>query len=561
MFALIFSGSGWVLLNFVSMDINLIRYNPLRASSFIKLLNKIHNKMACINVENIEDNKCFLWSILAHDHHYKDETRIVNGVEVTKKIPRFHDPQRPQNYTEFEDELNMKGINYPVAIPQIPLFERLNNRSVNVYALVWNREERMHEVVPIFITASKQDTHTNLLMVQDKHGCHYVWIKNMSALVRHQITRHTGGTLHLCDRCLKNCTSEETLAEHEKHCSQHRAQLTEFAKPGSKLKFSKIKHQHPVDFFFVADMETYIEPIQGCAAPSDRPSTTKVNTHKPLSASYYLVSAHDKRMMTKPRVFEGETLIEDFIDALQEDGKRLTKILDVNVPYGVPEAERLELITAATECHICNGPPAEEDPFVLDHNHLDGSVRGVAHNSCNLNYRPNKCVHNVFMHNSKMFDTHLILSYVDTARHGEITVIPKTTEQYVSFRLGNLVFKDSFQFMNKKLDELVESLDPKTELPSTTAFLKDYVKNITENPELLESRTLGLFQMEKAGETFTRAPVRKKKSKKKSNNNTDISADESIPPPSNTPVLPENVTSTSTSSSSSTTGKSSWMLQ
>jgi hypothetical protein len=70
------------------------------------------------------------------------------------------------------------------------------------------------------------------------------------------------------------------------------------------------------------------------------------------------------------------------------------------------------------------------------------------------------------------------------------------------------------QFMNKSLDGLVSSLD-KSELRTTSEFLKTYVKNISDTPELLEDPTLGLYSPEIAGVTFEIAQPKKKKNRKK----------------------------------------------
>ena len=47
------------------------------------------------------------------------------------------------------------------------------------------------------------------------------------------------------------------------------------------------------------------------------------------------------------------------------------------------------------------------------------------------------------------------------------------------------------QFMNKGLEQLVSTLD-KSKL-HTSEFLKNYVKNVSDSPELLESPTLGFY--------------------------------------------------------------------
>ena len=219
------------------------------------------------------------------------------------------------------------------------------------------------------------------------------------------------------------------------------------------------------------------------------------------------------------REFTGEHCVEHFIDALQDTTRKINKILDVNVPHEIPDYERVAIINEATECFLCKGPPSPADPFVLDHHHTDGSVRGIAHRSCNANFKTNKGVVSVFLHNAKSYDAHLILSYANPTKHGEVSCIPRTTEQYVSFRIGNLVFKDSLQFMNKGLDSLVSTLD-KSELHSTSEFLKNYVRNVSDNPELLENPTLGLYTLEIPGVTFEIAQP-KKKSRKRTSGESD----------------------------------------
>ena len=150
---------GWCLLNLVSLSINVVRYNPLRASSFIDLPKSIKAKQACINVQNNNDNKCFLWAVLSAEKniHWKDH------------------PHRVEHYTPFENTLNMDGIPTPVSISSIPRFERLNNRSINVYALRWNNMLKKHDVDPIYISPAKQPQHVNLLYISNNQGqSHYV---------------------------------------------------------------------------------------------------------------------------------------------------------------------------------------------------------------------------------------------------------------------------------------------------------------------------------------------------------------------------------------------------
>jgi len=74
-------------------------------SSFIELPEWILNKKATVNIVNRDDDKCFMWSILAHLH------------------PVDKNSNRLSNYTKFEKELVFKNIEFPMKTTDIDLFE------------------------------------------------------------------------------------------------------------------------------------------------------------------------------------------------------------------------------------------------------------------------------------------------------------------------------------------------------------------------------------------------------------------------------------------------------
>ena len=88
----------------------------MRASSYLPLLKELKAKQGCLSIEN-NDEKCFLWSILASLH----------------PLQRRNHPDRVSKCQEYEHDLNMSGIKYPVDIKDIGKFEYQNNISVNVY--------------------------------------------------------------------------------------------------------------------------------------------------------------------------------------------------------------------------------------------------------------------------------------------------------------------------------------------------------------------------------------------------------------------------------------------
>ena len=57
------NGSGWYFKEVLRLDVNTIKFNPTKGSTYIDLPSWIKNKKAIVNIKN-KDEKCFLWCIL-----------------------------------------------------------------------------------------------------------------------------------------------------------------------------------------------------------------------------------------------------------------------------------------------------------------------------------------------------------------------------------------------------------------------------------------------------------------------------------------------------------------
>ena len=103
----------------------------------------------------------------------------------------------------------------------------------------------------------------------------------------------------------------------------------------------------------------------------------------------------------------------------------------------------------------------KENPIVEDHCHLTGRSRGLAYNNCTLNTRK---AHTSFVpilfHNFSVYDCHLIfekLVNMATAKNIKINendIIAKSSETYISVKIGCLKFLDSYRFLDASLDKL-----------------------------------------------------------------------------------------------------------
>ena len=78
----------------------------MRASTYLPLLKELKAKQGCLNIQN-NAKKCFLLSIIALLH----------------PVQHKNNPFRVLKYQEYEHELKMSGIQYPVDIKNIGKFE------------------------------------------------------------------------------------------------------------------------------------------------------------------------------------------------------------------------------------------------------------------------------------------------------------------------------------------------------------------------------------------------------------------------------------------------------
>ena len=81
-------GSGWILNKLISLDLHLLEFDPLRATSYIPLPTCIQDRKAVINIKN-KNEKCFLWSVIAGlygDSHRKIHERVSHYLEYEKEF-------------------------------------------------------------------------------------------------------------------------------------------------------------------------------------------------------------------------------------------------------------------------------------------------------------------------------------------------------------------------------------------------------------------------------------------------------------------------------------------
>lgn len=482
-------------------EIHLGKWEPLKGSSYVPLPDKITNTKAVINPKNTKDNECFKWCIMMHDY---PATKHPERVGWYKK------------YWKVDPYLDFTGINFPMKETDYRKFEKLNNRSINVY-LCNDKGTKS----PFYISEiDPYDNATDLLLYKG----HYALIKDFNKL-NFSITKNKDAK-YFCKRCFSKFTCQERLDNHIPDCKNVDYTKVEMPNEIDKiLKFKGYNKTMRVPFSIHCDFECLTEKVQGCQNENEK--TTKYQRHQPSQVGMVLVSDHEDVKM-EPYFYSGTDAHEKLLFKLQEIKPMIMKKLTANEPMNLTDEEEEEF-KESTICHICEkklcklekkeliaekkkyfdkmgklkkeindlaeemSNENDEEIFlekksekiakciqlrntkkkyrelkkilidttwkVRDHCHITGKYRGAAHNTCNLTFKVPDFIPVIF-HNLRGYDAHFILQKAHDPKFGfkNIKPIPLNKEKFISFSLDEFRFVDSFQHMAASLESLIDNL-------------------------------------------------------------------------------------------------------
>ena len=109
-------GSGWTVQSINNHYINVVKYEPIKGSSYIKLPTELRKSAkGLINMKN-EDNECFRW---CHIRHLNPQDKYPQRI---KKVDK-----------QFIENLDYSGIEFPVTTKQYNKIEKQNEININVF--------------------------------------------------------------------------------------------------------------------------------------------------------------------------------------------------------------------------------------------------------------------------------------------------------------------------------------------------------------------------------------------------------------------------------------------
>ena len=465
-------GSGWTIQSVDSHYLNIVKYKPMKGSSYIQLPSELRNSAkGLINMKN-EDNECFRWCHIRH----------LN--------PQDKDPQRIKKVDKpYVEKLDYSNIEFPVNVKHYNKIEKQNSININVFGY------EKKEPYPIYVSKEKYDLHMELLLITKNENKHYVLIKDFNKFMYNQ-TKHKERK-HFCMWCLQCFSSERVLSNHKDICIQVNGKqaIKMPDKDNNILKFNNFHKQQPVPFVIYADFEAITEKIHGCQQDGNKSYTEAYQKHTDCGYGYKVVCCYDDKYTKPIQLYRGEKAVYKFMENILEEVKYCKKVMKkhFNKPLRMTEENEQEF-EKAKECHICDKKYTEKDIRVRDHCHITGKYRGSAHQECNLKLRinPKEIKIPVIFHNLRGYDSHFIMQEIgaivknNTYTKNEkeikmdINAIPNNMEKYMAFMLGNhLTFIDSFQFMSSSLDKLVSNLPAEALKYTNKRFRKEKFKLMT----------------------------------------------------------------------------------
>ncbi|XP_065354938.1 uncharacterized protein LOC135949335 [Calliphora vicina] len=430
--------SGWTLVQLIKVELNLNKYQPLKGSSYIPLPRPIFLKKACLNVKN-KDNYCFKWAVLS-------AIANINRNSSRTSAYKLNICSKTINCNGYC--LDFKGLQFPLKLNDIAIFEE-NNPTISIN--VFGCEPENYKVVgPYYKTKGKKAKHINLLFLQENTNGHYVYIKNMSRLLRQQTTLHRR-KVFICDDCLQHFLVKEELDKHiENEC---RNTVNVPKKDRSILEFKNNEKTTDVPFVIYAN-SSYIFQSNHTTIP------------QPYAFSYFIKCSFNNDL-DKLRCFKGPNSPEKFIKSLIEDVNYLySNYFTKSKPISsdLTEQENLDFMKNDS-CHVCSEVISEHDK-VKDHCQFSGKYKGPAHYFCIFNKKLLTFFPVIFQSFSA-YDCQLFVNEFNNIDSGSINIIPKNKDSCISLSktinsdIGvklEIRFLDSFSFIPSKLADVVKHL-------------------------------------------------------------------------------------------------------
>ena len=194
---------------------------------------------------------------------------------------------------------------------------------------------------------------------------HYSLIKNLSRLVRSQITSDTNSKIHICKKSLTHFTKPDLFEKHITYCSQNETVAVKMPTKNTILNFQHHYKKLPIPFVVYADFECFTKPINSCKPNPNKSYTQEYQKHEQSGYCLYFKGLDGIKDKYKPIVYtkksEDENMSEKFIKHLKIITHSIYRKYYLNPKPLKLTPEEEKDFKSAKVCHIC-----EQDLLVCE---------------------------------------------------------------------------------------------------------------------------------------------------------------------------------------------------
>ena len=473
-------GSGWNIQGINHLKIYFHKTNVINGSTYIKFPLRTN---AILNTQNA-DTYCFLWSILANIHPINDKNH----------------PYRVSKYIRYRDELNINNIDFTngMKIDDIPRFERLNNQlAINVFEYTTD-EDNDYKLAPLYITEHNEN----------KRIIDLIFYKNLYILLKKLhvfIGKHDNN--YNCRNCLSSYSVQSELLTHKSLCG-NKNKFVCIPSKECHVKWNKYYQKEPIYSIIIADFEARNEPI----IKQDNIITKTIDICKqiPSCNGFYVINKINNlpiEMGYYKSTF-GKNNVKWFLNKINIIEFQMSEFFEQNLkPKITNKSDKLFL--KANICWLCDIKFVNIKEKVKHYCRLTGNYFETAHQAC-IDY-VNKVNQHKFIpllyHNFSKYDNHMFFNDLTNSKPNKInlSVTPRTNEEYMSVNYGCVNFLDSMRFQQDSLQKLTKSLKDddynhiKKHFPNHWMLLKNKLAYPYEFYKTLEDYETPIDELLKAG--------------------------------------------------------------
>ncbi|XP_064487444.1 uncharacterized protein LOC135399645 [Ornithodoros turicata] len=324
---------------------------------------------------------------------------------------------------------------FPVSYSDLDEFEEKNQISVYVYEYV---DQGVHVSRPQKLEYQKK---IHLLAIDE----HFFGIKSLERLLT------TRSNHFVCERCTRSFVKEESMAKHRRLCADVNEIILEFCEPGKNfVEFTNIQYRRQYNYVVALDTESVLAP-RGVG----------MQRHVTSSFCAVLVRNHDSKVM-RIRTHHGEDSARQCVRALMEMRDEMITLNACPAQMVLNDEQRARH-EAAAHCAYCGRKFAQDLPRVRHHDHSKRCTVGETNyiatlcNHCNLACTTREKLP-IVGHNLAYDLAGLLREFHLLEWKRAPFIVAGSMEKIRSFEIGTFLFRDTTQYLNSSLGELVETV-------------------------------------------------------------------------------------------------------